>query len=204
MSSKGIPTNSVRKKAVQMIDSEFGLGLWAESGEKVLLKRKKDLSEFKAKLLSPQGAKKKIRVDLHLTSVFDVGDIVAFQLETYDKTYLEDYSKFSEEFFKQADGKYIVACKIEDHISYRSSIVPEVVDHWIVFQLYSRIFIELPNISALFNTAWVNTGDAMEAFVCERNLFYFKKRNYQNISNNTNNVNVAVEEYHGTNTYFSV
>ena len=33
---KGILTNSVRDTAVQMIDSEFGLALWGESGEKVL------------------------------------------------------------------------------------------------------------------------------------------------------------------------
>ena len=52
---KGILTNSVRNTAVQMIDSEFGLALWGESGEKVLTKRKKSLSEFRAKLLSPQG-----------------------------------------------------------------------------------------------------------------------------------------------------
>lgn len=199
---KGILTDSIRDKAVQMIDSEFGLELWAESGEKVLSKRKKVLADFKAKLLSPQGAKKKIRVDLHLTPVFEVGDIVAFQLKTNDKTYLRDNSKFEEDFFKQADGKYVVVRKIEDHISYRSSIVPEVADHWIVFQLYSKIFEELPDVSALNNIGWANTGDAMGTFVCESSLFYFKKRNSQVIGNNTNEIEIAVEEYHGNNHIF--
>ena len=199
---KGILTDSIRDKAVQMIDSEFGLEIWAESGEKVLSKRKKVLAELKSKLLSPQGAKKKIRVDLHLTSVFEVGDIVAFQIKTNDKTYLTDDSKFDEEFFKQADGKYVVVRKIEDHISYRSAIVPEVADHWIVFQLYSKMFEELPDVSALNNINWANTGDAMGTFVCESSLFYFKKRNYQVIGNNTNEVDIAVEKYRGNNFIF--
>ena len=49
---KGILTVSIQNKAVQMIDNEFGLEHWAESGEKVLSKRKKVLADFKAKLLS--------------------------------------------------------------------------------------------------------------------------------------------------------
>ena len=194
---KGILTVSIQNKAVQMIDNEFGLEHWAESGEKVLSKRKKVLADFKAKLLSPQGAKKKIRVDLHLTSVFEIGDIVAFQVKTHDKTYLSNNSKFDEEFFKQADGKYFVVRKIKDHISYRSSIVPEVADHWIVFQLYSKIFEELPDVSALNNIGWANTGDSMGTFVCESSLSYFKKRNYQIIGNNTNEVDIAIQKYSG-------
>ena len=76
---KGILTDAVRDRAVRMIDEDFGLGLWAEV-EKTLQKRKKALAEFREKLLSPQGEKKKIRVNLYLESVFDVGDVVAFRL----------------------------------------------------------------------------------------------------------------------------
>ena len=194
---KGILTDAVRDTAVQMIDNEFGLALWGESGEKVLIKRRKALSEFKAKLLSPQGSKEKIRVDLHLTSVFEPGDIVAFQLKTHNKTYLKDDSKFDEAFFRQAEGKYVVVRKIEDHISYRSAIVPEVADHWNAFQLYSKIFDELPDISDLDQIGWANTGDAMGAFICESSLFYFKKRNYQILGNDTNDIDIAVEKYYG-------
>lgn len=100
-----------------MIDSGFGIELWADSGNKVLQKRKKALADFKEKLLSLQCEKKKIRVDLHLSSVFDIGDIVAFQLKTADKTYLPLDSRFNEDFFKDADGKYVIARKIEDHKS---------------------------------------------------------------------------------------
>ncbi len=197
MWKKGILTNTVRDKAVHMIDHEFGLALWAESGEKVLSKRKKVLSEFKAKLLSPQGAQKKIRIDLHLTSVFEIGDIVAFRLKTLDKTYLKNGSKFDESFFRLADGKYVVARKIKDHISYRSSIVPEVADHWIVFQLYSKIFEELPDVSNLNNIDWANTGDAMGTFICESSLFHFKKRDYRVIGNDMRNIDIALENYRG-------
>lgn len=202
---KGILTDSIRDEAVQMIDNGFGLECWVESGEKVLSKRKKVLAEFKAKILSPQGAKKKIRVDLHLTSVFDVGDIVAFQIKTQDKTYLKDDSKFDENFFKEADGKYVVVRKIKDYISYHSSLVPEVADHWIVFQLYSKIFEELPDVTLLNNIGWANTGDTMGTFVCESSLFYFKKRNCQVIGNNKNEVNVAVKKYCGnTHIFFGI
>lgn len=200
---KGILTNSVRDTAIQMIDDGFGLALWAESGEKILIRRKKALSEFKAKLLSPQGAKKKIRVNLHLSSVFETGDIVAFQLKTRDKTFLKDESKFDEAFFQQADGKYIVIRKIEDHISYRSAIVPEVADHWIVFQLYPKIFHELPDISDITNNDWANTAAAMEAFICESSLLYFKKRNYQILGNNTHEISVE-KHYADENIFFSI
>ena len=80
--------------------------------------------------------------------------------------------------------------------------MPEIADHWIVFQLYSKIFEELPDVSALNNIGWANTGDAMGTFVCESSLFYFKKRNYQVIGNNTNEIEIAVEEYHGNNHIF--
>ena len=45
MWKKGILTDAVRDKAVEMIDSDFGLELWAESGEKTLNSRKKKLED---------------------------------------------------------------------------------------------------------------------------------------------------------------
>ena len=202
MWKKGILTDAVRDKAIEMINNGFGLDLWAESGTKVLEKRKKALSDFKNKLLSPQCSKKKIRIDLNLSSVFDVGDIVAFQLKTLDKTFLPDYSHFDEKFFRQADGKYVVVRKIEDHISYCSSIVPEVADHWIVFQLYANIFDKLPDIPELQKIPWAKTGEPNEAFICESSLFYFKKRNYQIIGTDNTEINKAVEEHRGSESIF--
>lgn len=202
MWKKGILTDSVRAKAIEMIDSGFGLELWADSGNKVLEKRKKALANFKEKLLSPQCEKKKIYIDLHLSPIFDIGDVVAFQLKTADKTYIPLDSRFNKDFFNNADGKYVVVRKLEDHISYRSSIVPEVADHWVVFQLYSKIFDTLPDISDMTTIGWANTGDAQGTFICESSLFYFKKRKYQIIGNNQNKMDTAIKEYYGNNYIF--
>ena len=57
MWKKGILTDEVRDKAIAMIDSKFGLDIWAESGEKTLRSREKVLSAFREKLLSPQPRK---------------------------------------------------------------------------------------------------------------------------------------------------
>lgn len=205
MWKKGILTDSVCNKAIEMIDSEFGLELWAESGAKVLLKRKKALADFKAKLMSSQCEKKKIRINLYLSSVFESGDIIAFQLKTSDKAYLPEESNFDENFFREADGKFVVVRKIEDIISYRSAIVPEVADHWAVFQLYGKIFDSCPSISALSDLQWAKTGDANGVFVCESSMFYFKKRNYQIIGSNQNDIHATIEQYCGNeNIFFGV
>ena len=84
-----------------MIDTGFGLEIWADEGEKILNKRKKALAEFREMLLSPQPAKKKIKVDLYLNSVFDIGDYVAFQLQTKDNSYLADKSSLTKKLFGQ-------------------------------------------------------------------------------------------------------
>ena len=194
MWKKGILTDEVRDTAINMIDTGFGLEIWADEGEKTLNKRKKALAEFREMLLSPQPAKKKIKVDLFLNSVFDVGDYVAFQLQTKDKSYLADKSSFDEETFRSMDGKYVVIRKVQDHISYQSKIVPEVADHWIVYQLYSEFFDEIPDMSQLKDNHWaymegrIAYDDPPDKksyyFYCESSLFYFKKRGYKVIGNN--------------------
>ena len=179
---KGILTDAVRDRAVRMIDEDFGLGLWAED-EKTLQKRKKALAEFREKLLSPQGEKKKIRIKLNLESVFEVGDVVAFRLKTADKSYIpEPHGKkahFDEAFFKACDGKYVVMRKAKDDISYRSKVVPEVADHWIIFQLYGKIFEEIPAMEELSSVGWAHSEDGNGVFLCESSLYYFKKRDFQ-------------------------
>ena len=194
---KGILTDAVRDHAVQMIDGGFGLELWAED-EKTLKKREKALADFRAKLLSPQGERKKIQVKLFLSSVFDVGDVVAFQLKTAEKPYISDiYGRevdFDEAFFKACDGKYMVARKVEDHISYRSHVVPEVADHWIVFQLYGKMFDEFPDLSDLSHVGWANTGEPNGIFICESSLFHLKKRNYQILGQDLKNIEDAIEK----------
>lgn len=193
---KGILTDTVRDRAVRMIDEGFGLELWAED-EKTLQKRKKALADFREKLLSPQGEKKKIQVKLFLSPVFEVGDVVAFQLKTADKPYVPDIfgrkTSFDEDFFKSCDGKYVVVRKAKDHISYRSKVVPDVADHWIIFQLYGKMFDECPAMEELTSVGWANTEEENGVFYCESSLFYFKKRNYYVIGRNTKRIRSAMK-----------
>ena len=191
---KGILTDAVRDRAVRMIDEDFGLELWAED-EKTLQKRKKALAEFREKLLSPQGEKKKIRIKLNLESVFEVGDVVAFRLKTADKPYIpEPHGKkahFDEAFFKACDGKYVVMRKAKDDISYRSKVVPEVADHWIIFQLYGKIFDECPAMEELSSVGWARSEDGNGVFLCESSLYYFKRRDFQVIGHDGKHVGSA-------------
>ena len=170
---KGILTEKIKNTALEMIDSGFGLEIWAESGKTILNRRKKELEKFREKLLSEQPPRKKIRIDLYMTPIFEKGDIIALQLKTADKYYLPKDSHFSEEFFKECDGKWIVFRKLWDNVSYTSSIVPEVKDIWPIFQLYGKIFDECPCMEQLegIMIATTNlTGSLDAAF--ERRFLY--------------------------------
>lgn len=209
MWKKGILTEEVKDTAVKMIDDKFGLELWAESGNQVLNKRVKALSELKEKLLSPLPAKKKISINLHLNPIFESGDIIAFQLKTADKIYITkqsiDKPHFDEDFFKKADGKYVVVRKLYDEISYRSSVAPEVADHWAVFQLYSKIFDNIPNVSEIKGLKWAKTGEDYGKFVCESSLFYFKKRNYCIIGKDLRNITIpSIKKRLNKHIFFSI
>ena len=203
---KGILTDAVRDRAVRMIDEDFGLGLWAED-EKTLQKRKKALAEFREKLLSPQGEKKKIRIKLNLESVFEVGDVVAFRLKTADKPYIPElYGKkthFDEAFFKACDGKYVVMRKANDHISFRSEVVPEVADHWIIFQLYGKIFDECPTMEELSSVGWAHSEDGNGIFLCDSSLYYFKKRDFQIIGHDRG-LKISPRQQRDSDIFFSV
>lgn len=184
----GILTEEVKERAIFMIDTGFGLELWAESGEKVLNKRKKALADFRGKLLSPQPPKKKIKIDMHKNPIFETGDVVAIQLLTADKDYVEN-SCFSEDFFRKCHGKYVVMRKVTDEVSFISGVEPSVRDIWAVFQLYGKVFDTCPTMEDLQGVPIAETAkrlstsqrweEAKGTFSCESSMFYFKKRNYQ-------------------------
>ncbi len=184
MWKKGILTDAIRDEAVRMVESGFGLDVFAEVGEKTLASRNKVLAAFREKLLSPQCAPRKIRVDLHLQPIYGPGQQVALQLQTAKKTYLPGNSLFSEDVFRAADGKWVVLRYLRDHISYRSCIVPEVADHWAQFQLYARLFDHCPAQAELSGVPFAQLRDqefsrytsAGDYFTCESSMFYFKKR----------------------------
>ena len=202
MWKKGILTDKVRDTAVNMIDTGFGLEIWADEGEKTLYKRKKVLAKFREMLLSPQPVKKKIKVDLFLDSVFDIGDYIAFQLQTKDLCYLAAESSFDQDFFRSMDGKYVVIRKVQDNVSYQSKIVPEVADHWIVYQLYCGFFDEIPDMSQLKDNHWAYKEGRIAYddppnkkscyFYCESSLFYFKKRGYKVIGNSKKGIEKSI------------
>lgn len=187
MWSYGLLTEEIRNKVITMIDSGFGLDIWEESGLKVLEKRKKVLNEFKTKILSQQPVNKKIRLDFHMNPIFENGDIIAIQLKTSDKYYIEK-SCFSEDFFRDCDGKYIVLRKVCDDISYVSAVEPRVKDIWVRFQLYNKIFDTCPNLTDLKGVEWAKTENTNGSFITESSMFYFKKRNYKIIGSDKNNL----------------
>ncbi len=187
MWKKGILIDEVRDKAIGMIDSGFGLGLWAEAGEKVLASRKKKLEEFRTKLLSPQPSKKKIKPNVHLETIFEPGDIVAVKLQTAGKPYTEnDERPMTDDEFHAFDGKYILMQLIECRASWSSAIVPEVKDYWAYFRLFDGIYDEIPE-----NLDFVSLSDAnmlsgqkiTGIFWCESSMYYFKRRSYRVIDN---------------------
>ena len=188
----GILTDEVRNRAVEMIDSGFGLDIWEAEGKSILNKRKKVLAEFREKLLSPQPPKKKIRFNLHMKPIFQTGDLIALQLKTLDKHY-PAHSKLGEDIFRGYDGKYIVVRKVGDKVNQYSSIEPQLKDYWAKFQLYNAIFDECPSAEQLRNVPFVPTRDN-STFTSESSLFHLKKRNYRIIGNNQNNL----PEFHKT------
>lgn len=193
----GILTDSVRDQAISLLDSGASLDIWEESGPKTLEKRKKVLAEFRAKLLSPQPPKKKIAVKLYTKPIFEPGDLIAIQLQTAGKHYIKG-SRFSQEFFRSCDGKYVVLRKVTDSVSYTSQVEPRVQDIWPVFELYGKIFdtcpmqedlkrVPIANVAKLPSAVWngINDKRYKATFYCEGSMFYFRKRNYVIIGKDT-------------------
>ncbi len=191
MWKKGILTEEVKHRAVEMIDNDRGLDLWEEAGASTLNARKKALAKFRAQLISPMPEKKKIKPNVYLTDIFETGDLIAIQLQTADKKYLSSgKKKLSNEAFHSLDGKYILLQKIRCHVSWTSRIAPDVKDHWAVFRLIDGVYDDVPksvNISALRDASIsVETWDSSFStplFMCQSSMFYFKRRKYQLIGN---------------------
>ncbi len=187
MWKKGVLTDEIRDKAIAMIDSEFGLELWAEAGAKMLNARRKKLAEFREMLQSPQPPRKKIKPNTYTEKIFEPGDVIAVQLQTVGKPYTENEQRpMSEAAFHALDGKYILMQLIECRSSWSSSIVPEVKDYWAHFRLFDGIYEEVPtevDFAALRDAKIYVGSHISSTFVCESSLFYFKRRKYKWIGN---------------------
>ena len=102
---KGILPDEVRSHTVAMIDSGFGLELWAEAGEKALRARQRALAAFREKLLSPLPPRKTIKPHVHTQRIFRDGDLVAIQLQTAGKPYTGGKKRpMTDEEFHACDG----------------------------------------------------------------------------------------------------
>ena len=205
MWKKGILTDEIKEKTLQMIDSGFGLELWAEAGEKTLKKRQQALSEFKEKLISPMPPKKKIKPNANTERIFNNGDLIAIQLQTAGKPYTENDEKtMSDDEFHTYDGKYILMQLIDCYASWASSIVPEVKDYWAYFRLFDGIYDTVPQgISFdVLKPAKIHASGIVSCFTCESSLFYFKRRKYQVIGNVP--IDAASHETSNASIYFGV
>lgn len=187
----GILTERVRNRAVEMIDSDFGIEIWAEEGKAVLNRRRKVLSVLREKLLTPQPPKKKIRLDIHPKPIFETGDLVAVQLKTLDKQYLP-HCKMGEECFHRCEGKYIVLRKACDSVTPFSCIESELKDYWAIFQVYAKVFDACPKAEELVGVGVVPTNSGT-TFVSESSLFHFKKRGYRVIGNDQTGLEDVVD-----------
>lgn len=208
MWSKGIFTDDVKNKTLKMIDGGFGLEIWKESGESTLNSRKKVLQKFRSKITSPQPPKKKITFNIQTKPIFEQGDIITFQLQTENKVYTGNQKNVNQSDFKKADGKYLVVRKIYDICSWSSRIEPSVKNLWSAFQLYDKLFGEPPKLNDVidlntveFNLPNSNAFDVSDGinhdgiFLCESNLFYFRKRKYKLLGNSQNNIEPLIGKY---------
>lgn len=181
MWKKGILTDDIRDRAVSMVDSDFGMGEWIEAGSSAEKARRKVLKAFKEKIMSPQCAPKKIRIDFHMEDIFNDGEYVAIQLKTLGKPYTcrSDTRKgITDEEFHSLDGKYVVLQKIKSHISCVSQIVPEVCDRWAVFRMFKGIYDSISDID-IASLEEVELSPDNPFFTTESSMSYFKKRGYQ-------------------------
>lgn len=199
MWKKGLLTDEIRDKAVQMIDSGFGMELWRLSGEKAAAKRTAALEKFKEKLLSPQPPRKKITISLCTKPVFEIGDIIAMQLQTAGKTYAKTVSidrPMTDEEFHAFDGKFILIRKIRDKISYTSAIEPNVRDIYPVFQLFDGVYDEIPaevKLSELKDAKFISVKDT-PLFSTDGGSGRYKKRKCKVIANDKTGIEEFEEE----------
>lgn len=203
MWKKGILTDDIRNRILEMVDSDFGMAEWIAAGSSEEKKRRKVLEKFKETITSPQCAPKKIKLDLHMEDIFEDGEYVAFQLQTKGKKYVtsdETAKKITEEEFLSYDGKYVVVQKIRSNISYRSSIVPEVCDRWAVFRIFDGVF-DLPEEIDIHRLKEISFNGC-PSFSTDSSMFYFKKRNYRIIGKGP--VQEAVPEKAFAGLYFGI
>ena len=103
MWKKGILTDQIRNKALEMIDSGFGMDCWIEAGYEK--ERRKVLAKFRAQITSPQCEPKKIKLGYHMEDYFEDGVYIAFKLKTLNKPFIGCETRQKE--FESYNDKYV-------------------------------------------------------------------------------------------------
>ena len=189
----GILTEDIRERTLQMIDSGFGLEIWEESGQAMLRQRKKTLSKLREKLMTQQPKPGKIRMKLHRNPVFETGDLVAIQLHTAGARYISQGYDFTEEEFREADGKFVVLRKVADKMGFCSAVEPSLREYWAVFQMYKKLFPECPAPEQLEGVPLVQTREEKNTFTSESSMVYYRRRNCRVIGKDRTDVPEVVQ-----------
>ncbi len=73
--------DSVRQRALEIIDSGIELSRWQESGKSEINQRKKHLAKLREQLLSPQPKARKLKPHPKSNTDFQPGDIAVYRLD---------------------------------------------------------------------------------------------------------------------------
>lgn len=183
MWKKGILTDGVRAKALQMVESDYGIQEWVDAGKAALKERHRELDKFVKRITSPQCAPKKIKVSLRPDDVFTDGEVIAIELKTDDKKYIQnndDSAVISDEKFLAYNKKLVVIQKVCSEVTSRSFVVPEVYERTVYFRLFEGTYssVEEINIDALKAIPIMEDGNYIHlCFRLDNNMSKFKKRN---------------------------
>ena len=173
MWKKGILTDQVKNKALEMIDSDFGMECWIEAGYEK--ERRKVLAKFRTQITSPQCEPKKIKLGYHMEDYFEDGVYIAFKLKTLNKPFIGN--EINQKEFESYNDKYVVIQKVITRNAYVSPLVPEVCDKWVVYSLLGGNYDSIDDIATeklkrvkIYGSSFFSTPSS---------LFHFKKRDYQ-------------------------
>ena len=179
----GILTDEIRDKALQMVDSDFGMETWIEAGQEK--QRRKELAKFRERITSPQCAPKKIKLSfIHLDDIFEDGEVIAIQLKTAGKKYSPGYrfDLIPDKEFQSYDNKYVIIQKAYSKEQHFSGVVPELCDRTAVFVVFKGIYDspEDVDITKLEKADFKHDdSNLISYFEHTSSMFYFKKRGYK-------------------------
>ena len=182
----GILTDEIRDKAIQMVDSGFGMATWNEAGQSIANKRRKELVKFRDRISSPQCAPKTIKKPDNICTddIFENGEMIAIQLKTAGKHFLpgDNCDPMTDEEFASCDKKYVVIQKIHSIEQHFSGVMPKLCDRTAVFFLFKGMYDSPEDIDITKLEAADFKSDRSRGapyFEHRSSMFQFKRRKYK-------------------------